>query len=234
MNPLIRFVHKLSILFRSGRFRRELDEEMTFHREQVEKELMAEGMSAEDSYYAAMRQFGDTGKLREQSQEAVAFRAETVAQDVRFALRQWARYPGFAFTAILILALGIGANTAIFSVVDAILLRPLPYRDSDRLVLVWQSSKEHRATGEWFNTYREFEEWKRNSRSFEKLVALTWAVSEKTWFGVARRKTSWRFPPASISFPCSASTRSWDARSSSRTSMRGAQPFSPTHSGKTN
>jgi predicted permease len=185
MNPLIRFVHKLSILFRSGRFRRELDGEMAFHRELVEKELMAEGMSAEDAHYAAMRQFGNTEKLRQQSQEAVAFRAETVAQDVRFALRQWARYPGFAFTAIFILALGIGANTAIFSIVDAVLLRPLPYRDGDRLVLVWQSSKEHRATGEWFNTYREFEEWKRNSRSFEKLVALTWAVSERTlvWRG---------------------------------------------------
>ncbi|MFL6440317.1 MAG: ABC transporter permease [Terriglobales bacterium] len=110
---------------------------------------------------------------------------ESLIQDARFGLRVLLRRPAFTTVVVVVLALGIGANTAIFSIVNAVLLRPLPYRDSDRLVLVWQSSKEHRATGEWFNTYREFEEWQRNSRSFEKLAALTWAVSEKTlvWHG---------------------------------------------------
>jgi len=109
-------------------------------------------------------------------------------QDVRFGLRVLFRKPAFSTLVVVVLALGIGANTAIFSIVDAVLLRPLPYRNSERLVLVWQSSKEHRATGEWFNTYREFEEWQQNSRSFDKLAALTWAVSEKTlvWHGKAQ------------------------------------------------
>src|SRR5215471_14793892 len=120
-------------------------------------------------------------------------------QDVRFGLRVLFRKPAFSTLVVVVLALGIGANTAIFSIVDAVLLRPLPYRNSDRLVLVWQSGKEHRATGEWFNTYREFEEWKRNSRSFEKLSALTWAVSEKTllWHG---KTQSALVIPASVDF----------------------------------
>src|SRR5437660_1511283 len=110
---------------------------------------------------------------------------ESLIQDARFGLRVLFRRPAFTTVVVVVLPLGIGANSAIFSIVDAVLLRPLPYRDSDRLVLVWQSSKEHRATGEWFNTYREFEEWQRNSRSFEKLAALTWAVGDKTlvWRG---------------------------------------------------
>ena len=113
----------------------------------------------------------------------------SLVQDVRFGLRVLFRRPAFTTLVVVVLALGIGANTAMFSIIDAVLLRPLPYRDSDRLVLVWQSSKEHRATGEWFNTYREFQEWQQNSRSFEKLAALTWAVSEKTlvWRGKAQK-----------------------------------------------
>ena len=124
---------------------------------------------------------------------------ESLIQDVRFGLRLLFRRPAFTIVIVVVLALGIGANTAMFSIVDAVLLRPLPYRDSDRLVLVWQSSKEHRTTGEWFNTYREFEEWQRNSRSFEKLAALTWAVSEKTmlWSGKTHSVLA---IPASVNF----------------------------------
>src|SRR5438876_249480 len=86
MNPIARFMRKLSILFRQERFASELDEEMTFHRTQVEEELIAGGMTPEAAHYAAMRQFGNASKLREQSHEVVAFRAETVVQDLRFAL----------------------------------------------------------------------------------------------------------------------------------------------------
>ncbi|MGE5055426.1 MAG: ABC transporter permease [Acidobacteriota bacterium] len=123
----------------------------------------------------------------------------SLSQDVRFGLRVLFRKPAFTTLVLVVLALGIGANTAMFSIVDAVLLRPLPYRESDRLVLVWQSSKEHRATGEWFNTYREFEEWQQNSRSFEKLSALTWAVTEKTlvWRGRAQNVVA---IPTSVDF----------------------------------
>jgi hypothetical protein len=125
MNPFIRLMKKLSLLFDRGRFLRELDEEMAFHRAQAENEFVAGGMTPQAARYAAMRQFGNATKLREQSHETVAFSVETVAQDLRFALRQCTNNPGFALTAILILALGMGVSVAIFGFVDAALLQPL-------------------------------------------------------------------------------------------------------------
>jgi putative ABC transport system permease protein len=107
-------------------------------------------------------------------------RLESIWADVRYALRQLRKSPGFAITAIVTLALGIGANTAVFSIVDAVLLQPLPYRHPERLVVVWQTDPAHRSTGAWFNTYREFDEWQRASRSFEQLAALSWATGGKT------------------------------------------------------
>ena len=88
MNLLARVIQKLSMLFGRERFLSELDEEMAFHRAQVEEDLVAGGMTAEAARYAAIRQFGNRTRLREQSQEVMAFRAETVVQDVCFALRQ--------------------------------------------------------------------------------------------------------------------------------------------------
>jgi macrolide transport system ATP-binding/permease protein len=142
MNPIARFIRKLSILFGQERFASELEAEMAFHRTQVEEELIAGGMSPEAAHYAAMRQFGNTTMLHEQSQEVVAFRAETVVQDLRFALRQWTKNLGFASTAILILALGMGVSVAIFGFVDAALLQPLPYASPERLMSVNESNRE--------------------------------------------------------------------------------------------
>jgi macrolide transport system ATP-binding/permease protein len=150
MNPLVRFVNKLSILFRSRRFRGELDEEMAFHRAEMEKELIAGGMSSDDAHHAALRRFGNTEKLRDESEEVVAFRSETVTQDLGFGLRQWVKYPGFAFTAILILALGMAVSVAIFGFVDAALLQPLSYpdfRDWQRLNKSFTSLDVYSGTG---------------------------------------------------------------------------------------
>src|SRR5215469_11697970 len=166
MNLLIRFVNKLSILIRGRRFRRELDEEMAFHREQMEKELIAEGMSSDEAHYAAMRQLGNTAKLLEQSLETVAFRAETIAQDLRFALRQWVKYPGFAVAAILVLALGAGASIAIFGFVDTALLQPLPYVSPQRLMSVNESNAE---SPRWPLSYSDFLDWQRLNKSFRSL-----------------------------------------------------------------
>ena len=89
---------------------------------------------------AAARQFGNATRLREQSHEVVGFRAETILQDMRFSLRQMRQSPGFAFTAISILALGMGVSVAIFGFVDAALLQPLPYAEPGRLVDVAEAS----------------------------------------------------------------------------------------------
>src|SRR5450631_1377091 len=108
MNLAGRFFKKLSFLFGRARYQSELDEEMAFHRAQAEKDFVAEGMTPEAARYAAIRRFGNATRLREESQEVVGFRIETVAQDLRFTVRQLRKNPGFAVTAILILALGMG------------------------------------------------------------------------------------------------------------------------------
>src|SRR6516164_6969519 len=127
MDRLFLFFNKFGRLFGRDRFRSELDEEMAFHRAEAEKDLIANGMSPEAARRAAAVRFGNGTRLREESHEIVGFRTETVLQDLRFALRQMRKNPGFALTAILILSLGMGVSVAIFGFVDAALLQPLPY-----------------------------------------------------------------------------------------------------------
>jgi len=166
MNPIARFVKKVSILFGGGRFANELDEEMTFHRAQVEEELIVGGMMPEAARYAAMRQFGNATKLREQSHEVVSLRGETVVQDLRFALRQWTKNPGFALTAILILAMGTGVSVAIFGFVDAALLQQLPYASPERLMSVNESNRE---SPRWPLSFPDYLDWQRLNKSFSSL-----------------------------------------------------------------
>src|ERR1017187_5508807 len=136
---LLRILRKLQLLIWRGQFHRELGEEMTFHREQVEEAFRAGGMSAEQARRAARRQFGNDLRMQEQSQDVVAFRVESMLQDLRFAVRQLGKNPGFAGTAILVLALGMAASTAIFAFVDAALLKPLPYQNASRLVVAYEA-----------------------------------------------------------------------------------------------
>ena len=166
MNPLTRFLKKFSILLCRGQFGSELEEEMAFHRAQAEDELVASGMTPEAAHYAAMRQFGNETKLIEQSHEEVAFRVETVVQDLRFALRQWRRNPGFALTSVLILALGMGVSVAIFGFVDAALLEPLPYANPDRLMSVNESNIQ---SPRWPLSYPDYLDWQRLNKSFSSL-----------------------------------------------------------------
>lgn len=116
------FLRKLALLFTRKRFRSELDEEMAFHRAETEKLLLADGISPESARRAANRQFGNTTLLCERSREAVGFRVETVLQDLRFAIRQMQKSPGFAITAAFILALGMGVNIGLVCAVGASLL----------------------------------------------------------------------------------------------------------------
>lgn len=168
MDSMSRFFKRLAILLRGEHFKDELDEEMAFHREQRERELREGGMSAEAARHAAMRQFGNAARLKDQSHAVVGFRLESVAQDLRFAARQLRKNPGFTFTAVLVLALGICASVAIFAFVDAALIKPLPYQNANRLVAVYEN------TGLFPHSnlsYLDFRDWRASNKSFVSLDA---------------------------------------------------------------
>jgi predicted permease len=172
------------LLLRRDRFRNELEEEMRFHREEVEREIEAEGASGKEAGRAARRRFGNETRVREQSQEVVGFQFETVAQDLRFAVRQLRRNPGFTATAITTLALGICASVAIFAVVDAALIRPLPYREPSRLVSLYEAI----SVGPLFHiSWPDYLDWKRMNKSFDALdVYSSRYYMEKTPQGVQK------------------------------------------------
>jgi macrolide transport system ATP-binding/permease protein len=161
-----RWMKKFWLLMVRGRFRSELDEELAFHRAQAEKHLVDGGMRPEAARYTAMRQLGNATRLREQSEEVVGFRVETVWQDVRFAVRQLRKNPGFGVTAVLILALGMGVSVAIFGFVDAALVQPLPFEKPNRLLSVDESA----AVFPRSNLSRaDYEDWKRMNSTVSSL-----------------------------------------------------------------
>ena len=165
-----KLLKKLSLLAGRKRFRNELDEEMEFHRTQAAHEFVSDGMTPEEARYAAMRQFGNATRLREQSEEIVGFRMETVIQDLGFALRQLKKNPGFGVMAILILALGIGVSVAIFGFVDAALIQPLPFAQPDRLLDITESAV---AIPHANFSRDDYDDWKRMNTTLSSLDAYT-------------------------------------------------------------
>jgi len=166
VDSLLLFFRKLAILFHREKFSSEMEEEMAFHREQQEKALLSDGAAPDSAHYAAKRQFGNTTQLKEQAHELVSFHFETVLQDFRFAIRQLRKNPGFTFTAIGMLALGMCASIAIFAFVDAALIKPLPYRDPSRLVGVFESIPE---CPQCPLSYPDYLDWKRLNTVFTSL-----------------------------------------------------------------
>src|SRR5688500_3109121 len=135
MDSLRQLCSRLGSLFRRGNLEAEMAEEMRQHLERRTLEKLADGLTSQEAYYAAQREFGGVAQVQEQCRDERRFVwLEQFFQDVRFAVRSWRKNPGFTTVAVLTLTLGIGACTAIFSIVDAVLLRPLPYPAAEKIV----------------------------------------------------------------------------------------------------
>src|SRR5258708_7426591 len=133
--------HRLGNVFRRSRVDRDIDRELRFHLIERVDELRAGGMTEDEARRTALAQFGNYTLERERTRDMVISRwIETILRNLRYSFRTLAKNPGFAVTVVLTLALGIGANSAVFSAIDAVLLRPLPFPDSDRLVSIEQDS----------------------------------------------------------------------------------------------
>jgi putative ABC transport system permease protein len=157
----------------------EIDEELDLHVEMRTREYIQRGMDPKTARDLALRRMGDAASLkrtmagvaRKRDREMrLTLRLEEVRDDLKFAFRQLRHAPGFTLVATLTLALGIGANSAIFALVDATLLRPLPYREPDRLVAIWESTAKN-AKG--YVSPLNMIDWNARSRTFEKIAGFT-------------------------------------------------------------
>ncbi|NUR52812.1 MAG: FtsX-like permease family protein, partial [Acidobacteria bacterium] len=164
-----RFIHRVLALFRWHSRDRDMEREMAFHLEFLARGYARDGLSEADAQRAARRRFGNLTRLKERGHDERTMRlAEDVTRDVRHAARGLWRSPGFSLAVILTLALGIGGNTAVFSAVDQLLLRPLPYPDGDQLVTVAESVGPHShadvSPANWLD-------WQRESHTFRRFAA---------------------------------------------------------------
>jgi predicted permease len=143
----MRWLYKLPLrlrsLFNRGRVEEELSDELRFHLERLIEEQAAKGMTLEEARYAALRELGGMEQIKEECRDMRRVNwLENILQDVRYGLRQLRRGPAFTGVAVLMLALGIGANTAIFSLIDAVMLKMLPVKNPQQLVLLnWRQTK---------------------------------------------------------------------------------------------
>src|SRR3979490_1711057 len=118
----------------------DLDRELRSDLELEEEEQLEGGISGEEARYAALRAFGNPTLIREQTRAIWSWNwLQSLARDLRFSLRTLRRTPGFAVIAILVMGLGIGANVGLFTVVRGVLLKPLPFPDPDRLLMLYES-----------------------------------------------------------------------------------------------
>jgi len=158
----------LRSLFRKNQVDRELNEELSGFLGMAAGEKILRGMSRKEALRAVRLQHGSLEIAREEVRSAgwESF-LENSWQDLRFAARMLRKNPGFTAVAVLTLALGIGANTAIFSLVNGVLLRPLPYRNPNRLTMVWEKNRDGSPENVGYATYLD---WKAQNKSFEQLA----------------------------------------------------------------
>src|ERR1700732_1617341 len=173
----------LRSLFRRNTVEQELGSELRFHIERQIEENLASGMKPQEARRAALREFGGIELVKEECRDTRRGNfLETLLQDLRYGLRMLPKGPSFSFFRVAVLALGIAANSAIFSIADAVLVRPLPYRDAARLVTVWEDASTY---GFPENTPApgNFLDWKARNHVFEDVAALAFDTLNLTGEG---------------------------------------------------
>ena len=180
---LFKLKRRLRALFRKSELERELDCELRFHLEKEIEQNVARGMNQEEARWAALRSFGGVEQVKEESRDVRGVRfVEELLQDLRYSVRVLRRQPGFTLTVVITLALGIGANTAIFSVVNAVLLRELPLKNPEEVMWVW-STRTDRDKAPF--TLPDFLDYRDQNGTLEQIAAfcnvgLNLTGSEKT------------------------------------------------------
>jgi predicted permease len=182
---LLALWHRVVALTRRRRLERDLDEELAFHLAMREADYREDGATDVDARTAARRRFGSVANLKEQCREMWTFHSfETLIQDVRYALRTLRKAPGFTLVAVTALAIGIGANTAIFSLFDALRTRALPYADPSNLVVLWGNVQRARLERRGAS-YPDYLDWRAQAKTVVDMAAfdgqtLTLAGNDET------------------------------------------------------
>jgi putative ABC transport system permease protein len=176
-----RVFKRLLALLRNERMDRELENEILIHLELAERDAIARGLSPEEARRAARLGFGGIERIKEEDRDERSFRwIETWLRDLRYGLASLWRAPGFTAVVVSVLAIGIGANVAMFSVLDAVLLKPLPFPQPDRIVRVWEAPQPGAVNA---TSAPDFLDWKRlASNEFDALSAeqsISVALTEK-------------------------------------------------------
>jgi putative ABC transport system permease protein len=173
MRRVQKIANWLRSLMRKDASEKELGSELRFHIERQVEENIAAGMSPQEARRAAVREFGGVEQVKEECRDTRRVNyLENLGKDIRYGFRMLRKSPSFTFFAVAVLALGIAANSAIFSVADAVLIRPLPYADADRLVIVWEDAsafgfpKDTPAPG-------NFSDWKARNQVFTDVAATS-------------------------------------------------------------
>jgi putative ABC transport system permease protein len=165
----------------------ELQAELQFHLERAREENIARGMTPEEARLAALRSFGGVEQVKEESRDVRGIRfLEEVWQDLRYGARMLLKKPGFTLIAVITLALGVGANTAIFSVVNAVLLRPLPFKSPQQLMWIEEDESSNPITN-GFVPGAHFLEWSEKSRALESIAGYNFGETTLTGAGEPER-----------------------------------------------
>ena len=178
MREKMRWFHRIrplmTMLFHRGAEKSRLNSEFEFHLEQQTAEYVSQGMEPEAARLAAVRLFGNPAVVEEQTHSEWSWNwVESLWRDLRYGCRTLLRTPGFSSTAIMVIALGIGATTSLFTIVRSVLLRPLPFRDPDKLVMLYEHFRQSKSPINQVSP-ADFRDWREQTHGFEDMGAWRW------------------------------------------------------------